>query len=268
MNTNIGHKIDVCGRIIPVSDGSSVPAENGKIYEIIRVIDGRPLFFDDHMDRMEMSAATAGVTLSPDRKNIRGRIVSLCGINGYSACNVKVVGPMDDGGVMIYVSAFSYPDESLYDTGVDTDFIRIERPNPNAKIMRDSYKETVTDFINSHGCYEALLVSDDGTVTEGSRSNVFFVSGDRVFTTPGDLVLRGITRGHILDACKRAGAEVSERILSVGDIAGLDGLFISGTSIGVLPVRRAGEYTFGTADLPLVRSIRQQYEQIVKENLL
>ncbi|MBR5137129.1 MAG: aminotransferase class IV [Clostridia bacterium] len=269
MNTNIGTLFDLCGVIKPVLTDNTIPSEDGKIYEIIRIIEGKPLFFYDHIKRMEASSKSTGLWVDIDLESLGNRIVSLCEANNYSICNVKVVGPMDDkGGLMVYVSAFSYPKEEVYQQGIDTAFLEIERPNPNAKLMRDDYKATVAKAIEDNNCYEVLLVSADGTVTEGSRSNTFFVKGDKVYTTPGELVLKGITRQYIMEACVRAGASLEERCVTAEECLGMDGLFISGTSIGVLPVRTVGSKTFSSPELPMILNIRKHYEAIVKENLL
>ena len=46
--------------------------------------------------------------------------------------------------------------------------------------------------------YEVLLVNRDGVITEGSRSNVFFIKSGEVYTPPTDAVLPGVTRTMII----------------------------------------------------------------------
>lgn len=83
----------------------------------------------------------------------------------------------------------------------------------------------------------AVLVDPDGFLTEGTSGNVFLVR-DRVLETPHSRnVLLGVTRGVILRLAQRLGIAHQEHDLTPADAATASEMFVSSTSIGILPVR-------------------------------
>jgi para-aminobenzoate synthetase/4-amino-4-deoxychorismate lyase len=91
------------------------------------------------------------------------------------------------------------------------------------------------------------LVSDaDGAVLEASRANLFLVTGGVVVTPRADgRLLPGVTRRRVLDLAVEAGLEVREAIVTLGDLAAADEVFLTGSVRGIEPVRGcdgAGEW--------------------------
>ena len=147
-------------------------------------------------------------------------------------------------------------------TGVQTCALPIY---PNAKIADDRYKLAVNNKIAQDKVFEVLLVDRNGFITEGSRSNVFFVKGNSVFTAPGQYVLMGITRQYVIHACREAGFNVIEALTGRNLLYSMEALFISGTSIKVLPVARVEGYVFGSSFHPGIIAIRDRYDMIMAE---
>ena len=95
---------------------------------------------------------------------------------------------------------------------------------------------------------EALFVSRDGLILEGTSTNVFAVRGDTLVTAPlTDGVLPGIVRGWVLSAASRAGLAVEERAPSADELRGGAFLTSSLTTLAEmrvldgLPCARPGE---------------------------
>ena len=111
-----------------------------------------------------------------------------------------------------------------------------------------------------------MCSSDLDQVTEGSRSNIFFLRGDEVFTTPSEAVLLGVTRQKILEACAAAGIRVTERYTSREEIGTYEAAFVSGTSPKVLPIASAGPVQMDPQHA-LLRRIMKLYDEICEESL-
>src|SRR5690606_31821955 len=111
-----------------------------------------------------------------------------------------------------------------------------ERDNPNAKVLVTSFKEDVAKALKEKEAFEALLVNKSGYIPEGSRSNMFFVKGDKVYTAKASEVLIGITRKYIFNVCDKLNIKIVEESIHVDDLDKLDGAFMSGTSVNVLPI--------------------------------
>ncbi|MFQ5597133.1 MAG: aminotransferase class IV [Nitrospiria bacterium] len=95
------------------------------------------------------------------------------------------------------------------------------------------------------GAFEAILVRN-GEVTEGSGSNLFSVFGKKVVTSPpGSYILSGITRDIVLRVGKYEGLEMLEKTIRIQDLYKADELFLTGTTVEVLPVVRLDDKIIG-----------------------
>ncbi len=161
-----------------------------------------------------------------------------------------------------YFIAHHYPDKEDYNLGVRTMTLNATRTNPNVKLINHDLRNRCNQLIRENQVYEILLVDNDNNITEGSRSNVFFIKGDEIITPMVNDVLPGITRGHIIDICKSMKLQVSEKKVPATEINQLDGIFISGTSPKVLPVIRIDDFIFSFESIVLKR-IMEAYDRLI-----
>lgn len=85
--------------------------------------------------------------------------------------------------------------------------------------------------------FRECIFSRNGRITEGSHSNIFFVTGNIIFTHPeSNLILPGITRKNIIRIAKDAGMEVREEAIPETSLSLVDEAFITNTSDEVTPV--------------------------------
>jgi branched-chain amino acid aminotransferase len=122
-----------------------------------------------------------------------------------------------------------------------------------------------TDAIKS-GFDEAILLTAEGHVAEGSAENIFIVRDNTVITPPvTDNILEGITRLTVMElASAELGLKVAERSIDRTELYQADEVFFSGTAVGVSPVveidhRDIGDGAIGKVSAALV----QLYDDIV-----
>lgn len=211
---------------------------NTNIYEVIRVIEGIALFKEEHLDRMAKSLRMAQYCGKIQIGYISKKIEDIIKINENQNGNIKVVINKDEDKLHIYYIEHSYPTEDMYTKGVNTILYNGERNNPNAKIIDNTFREQVNKQIKDNSVYEAILVDKDGYLTEGSKSNIFMVKNEILITSPVNKVLPGVTRGKIIELAKELNINVEERNVDKAEIVDLDGMFISGTSPKILPIRK------------------------------
>lgn len=88
------------------------------------------------------------------------------------------------------------------------------------------------------GDFEAIFIRH-GEVMEGAGSNIFSVKNEKIITPPaGPFILSGITREVVLEIGNMHGLEMLEENLSLSDLASADELFLTGTTVEILPVVR------------------------------
>ncbi len=96
------------------------------------------------------------------------------------------------------------------------------------------------------GCDEALLLDNEGYVSEGTGENVFLVKNGVLHTPELTSCLDGITRDTILQLAAEMGVEVRERRITRDEVYIADEAFFTGTAAEVLPIRELDSRVIGT----------------------
>jgi len=240
------------------------------IYEVIRLIDVVPLYLEEHLKRMRDSAELLGYEIQKTDEDITAEIIWLAQLNQCNNINVKLLCNDLDQKEQSYITYFiesQYPQNEVYEKGIATILFYSERTTPNAKTVNTDLREGVNAAIKSAGAYEGLLVNKDGYVTEGSRSNVFFVKGEKIYTAPAKEVLMGVTRMRIMEACSRLNIPVVEEDVHEDSLGEIDAAFISGTSVNVLPIASIESISFDSMNNAIIKKISACYLEDMKEYL-
>ncbi len=249
-------------RLLPVS--TFVPAENeGGIYEVLRVVNGIPLFLDEHLQRMQLSAELAGKEIRYSCAQLEAFLNQLIVRNEINEGNVLISCKTN---LKAFFIAHNYPSADQYKLGISCGLLHAERMNPNAKVFQTEVRKQANRLMETKGFYEVLLVDHEQRITEGSRSNVFFIKGDEIITPPGKQVLLGITRQKTIACANRLKLKVTEQEIHLDGLIGFDAAFITGTSPKILPVNEVDGHSFD-ANNKVLRSLMIEFDKIIQEDL-
>jgi len=243
--------------------------EGDVIYEVIRVKEGVPLFLSEHIARMDQSMILSGFENILSAQEVAEGIRKLKQELNICNQNVKVI-VWRQSGVLNWAAFFvpsQYPKPAVYEKGVSTGLLHMERDNPNAKVWNAKLKETVGRLCREKEYYEMILVSDNGQITEGSRSNLFFIRGNTLITAPAETVLEGITRKVLMTCIEQAHIPVEFRCIAANELEQMDGAFLTGTSIHVLPIAHIDAQTLNSSNNPVFQTICRIFEDCVQEHL-
>jgi branched-chain amino acid aminotransferase len=261
MNECCGNNFMLNGELQPVALFDNLLVYDGEsIYEVIRLVKGTPVFFKDHMERLTNSLRFQRKSPLADEKTIRKTIISLLRSDKKKEINIKIVFNFKNGtgNWLVYYLESVYPTEEQYRNGVKGILFNAERKDPESKVINHRLRTSIYQRLIMEKGYEALLVNEDHLITEGSRSNIFFIRGETLFTAPDNMILSGITRKHILAICSENGINVELCCVSAGEISGYDAVFMTGTSPMLLPFNTIGHDHFNVS-LPLIATLRELY---------
>lgn len=238
-------------------------------YEVLRYIDGYCLFIEDHLERITNSMKLFKIDYSIGYRSVAESLSKLILTNHVKRGNIKLVINFNESlknkpNILAYFTKYKYPGIMRYKNGIDVSLLSVERIMPNAKFVNNYVLTAVKVELFGKGFYETLLVDKGGYITEGSKSNVFFIKENSLLTPPINKVLPGITRKYVFQICNKLNIRLIEKDISINDLRSYDSVFLSGTSAKILPVKRINDILFKVKGELLIQIIKS-YENIIIE---
>jgi branched-chain amino acid aminotransferase len=237
------------------------------IYETMRAYDGVVFKLDEHIKRLGRSAALIELDLKRDDESIKRAVYETLSANGLREAYIRLTvsrgqGPLgldpalcEEPTFVIMASEFREYPKSYYEEGL---MITVARTRRNLSEALDPRIKSL-NFLNNilakveakrAGAFEALMLNHRGFITECTISNVFFV-GKGVLKTPsvGCGILDGITRAVVMEFAKGEGIPVEEGEYTVDDILSADEVFLTNSTLEVVPVSEIDGRGFGVGEV-------------------
>jgi branched-chain amino acid aminotransferase len=272
-------KIWMNGELVPWDDARIHVGTHGLhygsgVFEGIRAYEtpnGTAVFrLTDHLKRLENSAKLLGMNLRFSVEELRAASHELIAVNGLPECYLRPIAFFGYGelgvsalGNPVDVVIMSWPwgaylGEDSLAKGIRAKISSWQRIGPN--VIPHVAKATgvylnsmlaVTEA-NRAGYDEAILLTAEGFIADGSGENVFIVK-DGVIYTP-DLstsILPGITRDTVIQIAQDLGYRVVEKSLIRSDLYLADEAFMCGTAAEVTPLREVDDVELGVGAVTL-----------------
>lgn len=216
------------------------------VYEVLRFINKIPLFIDEHYDRLIKTLKFRNSDFTLSLNDFKAHVSNLIDSNKLDSGNIKFVCKPDKtvSEWIFSIIPHNYPTREDYKFGVNVELLNAERINPNSKLINNNLRNTANGIISRNKLYEVLLVNRNGIITEGSKSNVFFVDNKCFYTAPSEMVLEGITRSKVIQCIKDLGYNLLEIPVSITELNCYESAFLTGTSPKVLPIAKIGDLDF------------------------
>jgi len=251
------------------------------VFEGIRIYNGRIFRLEDHLDRLYGSATGIGLDIPMDREAMRKIVLETARRSGLEEAYVRLVVSRGYGDLgidprkcrkaAVYVIAdkIAVYAKEKYEKGlkVITASTRRQRPDSlNSQIKSLNYINNILGFQEAirAGADEAIMLNDSGYITEATADNIFVIRGGEVLTPPAYLgLLKGITRGVVLELAREMAIPSDERVLVMQDVYTADEVFLTGTGAELVPVvevdgRRIGAGRPGPVFLRLLNGFRER----------
>ena len=268
--SNSEAKVSVADRGFVFGDG---------IYEVTRVVNGRFIFEDEHLQRLQKGLAGLRIEVNhsiiEEIPLISRELIRRNGLeNGEAGVYLQITRgeawprthhfPERSIEPTIFLSATPFkPHLKLHENGVDT--IKV----PDVRWSRCNLK-TVNLLPNilakqqaiDAGVNSAIMVRD-GVITESPNANIFAVKDGELYTYPeSNYILSGITRGAVLTIAKHLGIKVHHLPVREDELYDLDELFFSGTTTDIQPINHVDGKKIGTGKPgDVVKMIQKAYSE-------
>jgi branched-chain amino acid aminotransferase len=120
-----------------------------------------------------------------------------------------------------------------------------------------------------NGFDEAIMLSPDGHISEGSGENIFLViDGKLVTPSITNNILMGITRNTVIElAEKELGIETIHRSIDRSELYTADECFLTGTAAHVTPVSEVDRRKIGNGEIgEITRQLQELYARVIRGN--
>jgi branched-chain amino acid aminotransferase len=250
------------------------------VFEGIRAYEtdkGTAVFrLSDHLRRLDNSARLLHMALPFSLEELRAACHGLIGANGLPECYLRPIAFFGYGelgvsavGNPVDVVIMSWPwgaylGEDGLKNGIRAKISSWERIGPN--VIPHVAKATgvylnsmlaVTEA-NRAGYDEAILLTAEGYVADGSGENVFVVKNGELYTPDlSTSILPGITRDTVIQIAQDLGYSVHEKSLIRSDLYLADEAFMTGTAAEVTPLRAVADIEIGVG--PITLEIQEAY---------
>jgi len=277
--------VSVNGRLQPAATARISIFDRGLLYgdgvfETFRIYDGRPFRFPDHWRRLRRSTRSIGLRLPHPAGWFRRQIQALLKANHLSNALVRLtltrgVGPVGleppaavAPTIMLFARPFTGYPEALYRKGLSAIIASMRRPPPSAT---PPYAKSLS-YLNGilakreaarQGADDAILLSVEGDLCEGTTSNLFFVRAGTLYTpAPGTGLLEGITRQVVLELARARRIPVRQGLYAPKKLWAADELFLTNTSYEIMPVVRVQGRRIGTGKPgPVTECLHRAFQQ-------
>ena len=264
--------------VVSVSDHAHLYGDG--LFEGLRIYGGKIFKLDEHLRRIYGGCRYMGIDMVISQDQLRSTILDVCAkaeiSDGYIRLNVTRGSSLGldpralDGiapNVMIMVSTLALYKAEDYEAGLDviTTSFRVMPPDsldPGLKcIGRYAANIMAKAQANRAGAGEGLMLNQQGFVAECTGDNLFIVR-DGVLRTPHPSagILKGITRGTVMNLARAQGVTVIEDMMTIIDIYEADEAFLTGTAAEVIPMVSLDGQPIGSGKPgPLTKKLMQLF---------
>jgi branched-subunit amino acid aminotransferase/4-amino-4-deoxychorismate lyase len=237
-------------------------------FESLRVYGGQPFRLAEHLDRLAMSCARLGFDLLGRSELERLATLALDEAGAAEAVlRVYATPGRGDGPLALAVVSELPADlDELRARGIHAITVEFRPADLIGGVKSTSYALNMmaVDEAKTQGADDAIFVAADGTVLEGTTSNVWWRRGGTLYTPAVDGgILAGVTRGVLAELAPGLGHDVVEGSFPVGDLAAADEAFACSSIREVMPIvaldgRPVGDGGPGEAAARLQAALREQ----------
>lgn len=226
------------------------------IFEGIRLYEGCVFRLEDHLERLEFSAKALMLKLPMSRRELSDAVCETCRQNDLRDGYIRLVVTRGVGNLGLSPSSCPkpsvfiiadkiqlYPQEH-YEKGLVVVTVPTRRTNPAAlspAIKSLNYLNNIFARVEASmaGASEAVMLNDQGYVSECSGDNIFILSKGKIYTPPASSgALRGITRDVVIEIAAELDVPLIEANLTRYDLWIAEECFLTGTAAEVVPVIR------------------------------
>ncbi|MFP4055536.1 MAG: aminotransferase class IV [Candidatus Brocadiia bacterium] len=278
--------VSVNGQATPAAAPAIGALDRGLLYgdglfETLRAYDGVPFLLDEHVARLNASAAQLRLCDPLDPDILRGDVVELLRLNDLGDAYIRItltrgahagvleLEPTPRPTVSIVARPLHPPSPRRYERGIAAIVAAIpqsaDSPLPRHKTLNYLANLLARTEARQRGADDAIRLNTRGEVAEAASSNLFLVRDGNLLTPALEAnILPGITRQVVLRLAREGNREVHERTVRPEELGEADEVFLTNSIVELLPVCRIEGQPVGDGRPgPVTRELHEAYRRHV-----
>ncbi len=269
--------------VIPAMDRSFLYGDS--VYETVRSYRKPDVFLlDRHYRRLLRSAEAIAFQIPFSQEQLKTHLAECVEKAGNADSYIRIVvsrgtdfrfNLYPDASLtpttVIFVDAISRMPAEYYENGADAALVSVLRNHPravNPNIKTGNYMNNMLALIEAYRrkAVEAIMLNQQGFVTEATTSNVFAVKEGRVLTPEVQSgLLEGVSRALLKEIILREGIPFAEKAISEAEFLGCDEVFLTGSIKELLPIARINGRPVGNGRVgPVTKRLMQLWRDEVE----
>ncbi len=259
-----GRMVEVGAKIV---DALAPGVVSGRgVFETMRVHQAKISLLEDHLTRLSKGLKILRVRAPYSKKQLRQYLNRVVRVNHFKEARLRLAVWKEQKRTRIAIvgQAFKGYSRNQYDKGFKAVISSIRRPK-----TRFSHIKSM-----DYGCFrrafmeakkkkydEAILLNSRKEIVEGSRTNVFFIKGDVLYTPATHCgCLNGITRQAIIRSARQLHVSCKPIAAGVQRLVHADEAFVTNSLLGVMPLTSLGGKQIGRGKAgPLTQKLLSIY---------
>lgn len=224
------------------------------VWESIRLLNGRMVFLDEHINRLYDGAEKLAINIEKTPDELIELIQKTLDVNSMETdVHIRIIisrglkktpyqHPNANTGEcsIVIIPEYKVADEKVNVNGVRLVTVTTRRGTSDSqdpRINSLSKQNCITACIEADqlGADEGIMLDINGNVSTCNSTNFFIVRNKKVWTSTGKYCLPGVTRGAVIDICMENDIPVFMKDFRIIDVHSADESFITGTFAGIIP---------------------------------
>ncbi|MGD9677823.1 MAG: aminodeoxychorismate lyase [Vulcanibacillus sp.] len=251
------------------------------LFETFRVYDGVPFLFAEHIKRLKQGLKLIGIHQEIELSKMNASLKYLLEANYLKNAYVRIT-------VTAGVAPFGLPNEEYKNPAIIwqiklleplSDSFILDKKAVILKIRQSSMESEVKlkslNFLNNILAKqeifhlkntEGIFLTNEGYVSEGIVSNIFFVKGGRLLT-PGleTGILNGITREHVINLCIKNCIPFNEGLFNLKDLLNADEIFMTNSIQEIVPIINLENKNYPIRDNGITPMLIKEYKASIRK---
>jgi len=243
------------------------------VFETFRIYNGHPFLLFDHLERLRSSLDKLNIEWNVSNEEVQVILSNLVELNELKDAYIRLNVSAGDGEIGLYTGIYFNPNTIVFVKPIHPSnilekegvILNTPRNSPEGKerLKSHHYLNNIIGKkeIGNSPKLEGIFLTNEGFLSEGIVSNLFFIKNHILFTPHIETgILNGITRQFVIKWAKINGILIEEGYYTENDLLESDEVFITNSIQEILPITVIGERLFRVSDNSLINKLQSDYQ--------